>query len=325
VNRRVGIVGAGNMARVHADAWNAIGADVTMVLGHSETKASVFASNLGAIVASSMEELADSVDVVDICSPTDTHLSYITEAARAGTAVVCENPLARNGMDARLAVTACAEAGVILLPAHVLRFFSEYRTAKDRVDAGDLGEIAVVRLNRSTYLPRGESGWFNDTVRSGGVVYDLMIHDVDYAAWIAGPVLRMYARLGSNGHGGDHVLATLRHANGAISHLQGSWAFPVGTFNASLEIAGSNGLIGELPGDETEVGFAVENGNAAGPEPSASGESPYIAQLRHFAAVLDGDENPIVTGTEAADAVAVCDAIAASIESGRAVSVEDGR
>jgi predicted dehydrogenase len=320
VTLSVGVVGAGNMARVHGEAWQAIGADVAYVLGRGNQRTLDFADTFDARVAATTADLTASVDVVDICSPTDTHLTYIAETAAAEVPIVCEKPLARTGDEARDAVAICTKAGVPLLPAHVLRFFPEYRVAKERVDAGDVGDVAVVRLNRSTYLPSGASDWFRDDARSGGVVLDLMFHDIDYAAWIAGPVVSAYAKRGTAG-GGDHVLATLRHTNGAISHIQGSWAFPKGTFTTSLEIAGTKGAIERLPGAYTSFFSDLGTDVADVPEPPTTGESPYVAQLRHFASVLSGEEEQIVTAAEAADAVVVCDAVAESIRTRRAVEV----
>jgi predicted dehydrogenase len=321
VTRSVGIVGAGNMAKVHAEGWRAIGANVTAVVGRNGSRTAAFADSIGATVATTVDEIASRIDVIDICSPTDTHLGYITDSAKLGLPIVCEKPLARTGSDAREAVAICSAAGVPLLPAHVVRFFPEYLEMKRRVDAGDIGDVAVVRLNRSAYLPAGASGWFRDQTRSGGVVLDLMIHDIDYSAWIAGPVVRAYARSGSAG-GGEHVLATLRHTGGAISHIQGSWAFPSGTFMTSLEVAGSRGAIDPLPTTATTTALDRTSEVRDIPEPPMSGESPYVAQLRHFASVLDGETVAIVTPEEAADAVAVCDAVAASIATGLSVDVE---
>lgn len=318
---RVGIVGAGNMATVHADGWEAAGDPVVAVLDADAERASELAVATGARVADDLDGFLLSVDVIDICTPTDTHLDYVLAGAAAGVAVVCEKPLARTGEGARSAVAACREAGVPLLVGHVVRFFPEYVEARARVEAGDIGDVAVVRLDRSTYLPAGASAWFKDPTRSGGVVHDLMIHDVDYAAWVAGTVTRAYARLAGSTDGGDHVLATLKHEGGAISHVQASWAFPVGSFRTSIEIAGSDGLIMRHAADPFLSLVSSHPDVPDIPAPPTSGESPYVTQIRHFSDVLQGKATPRIAPEDAAAAVDVCDAIARSIASGRAVEV----
>jgi len=321
VKLRIGIIGAGNMAAVHADGWEAAGDSAVAVLDADAQRAAELAATTGARVADDLDDLLRSVDAIDICTPTDTHLDYVVAGAAAGVAVVCEKPLARTGEGARSAVAACREAGVPLLVGHVVRFFPEYVEAKARVVAGDIGDVAVVRLDRSTYLPAGASAWFKDPARSGGVVHDLMIHDVDYAAWVAGSVTRVYARLAGSIDGGDHVLATLKHEGGAISHIQASWAFPVGSFRTSIEIAGSEGLIMRHASDPFRSLVAVSPDVPDVPAPPTSGESPYASQIRHFSYVLRGKATSRIAPEDAAAAVDVCDAIATSIVSGRAIEI----
>lgn len=318
---RVGMVGAGNMAAVHVGAWDSAGDGIVAVYDPDPQRASRLASGRDVAVADGFDELAAMVDVVDVCTPTHTHASYIVAAARAGVDVVCEKPLARTAAEAFDAVVACEAASVRLLVGHVVRFFPEYVAARDLVVAGDIGDVGVLRLDRSTYLPAGASAWFSDKAKSGGVVYDLMIHDLDYARWVAGDVERVYAR---QAMGGNHVLATLRHTSGAISHIQGSWAYPAGSFRTTLEIAGSDGLISR----HSASGFTENVGGERDevpdvPQPTASSaESPYVTEIRHFSQVLKGLETPRVTALDGAKAVAVCDAITQSIDTNAAVEVE---
>lgn len=319
---RVGLVGAGNMAATHADGWIAAGDHVTHVLGTGSTRAADLASDLGAVVAADYDTLLTGVDVVDICSPTDTHLDYISTAAAGNVPIVCEKPLGRTPTDAAEAVAICEQAQVPLLVAHVVRFFPEYAAARERVLAGDLGDVAVMRLDRSTYLPMREGSWFSDDARSGGVVLDLMIHDIDYARWVAGDVVKVYARMARPAGSGGHVLATLRHSGGALTHVQGSWAFPKGAFRTGLEIAGSDGLLTLHASEPFASITPVSDDVADVPQPpSTLAESPYVAQMRHFSQVLHGEAESIVAASDGAAAVAVCDAIARSIETGRAITL----
>ena len=93
------------MAATHATGWAAAGDAVTHVLGTGSSRAAGLAAEIGAEIAGSLDELLAGVDVVDICSPTDTHLGYIRAAAASKTAIVCEKPLGRNYSEARQAVT----------------------------------------------------------------------------------------------------------------------------------------------------------------------------------------------------------------------------
>ena len=320
---RIGLVGAGNMAATHAAGWEEAGDRVTHVLGTGSRRAADLASNLEADVGATYGELLEAVDVVDICSPTDTHLDYIRQAAAKGLPIVCEKPLGRTRAEAQEAVAVCEAARVPLLVAHVVRFFPEYVAARERVLAGDIGQVAVMRLDRSTHFPMRQGLWFSDHARSGGVVLDLMIHDIDYARWVAGEVTRVYARQAQAAGSGGHALATLRHAGGALTHIQASWDFPKGSFRTSLEIAGAEGLLtihASEPFTSIDSGDVEESGIPQ--PPTTLAESPYVTQMRHFSAVLHGTAEPIVSASDGAAAVAICDAVARSIETGAAIELE---
>ena len=151
-------------------------------------------------------------------------------------------PLALNADQGREMVSACGQAGVRLLVGHVVRFFPEYALAKAAVEAGRIGRPGVIRLHRGSYRPKkpGNAGLMDET-KSGGILMDLMIHDFDYARWIAGDVSRVYAKKVTIGHPNapvDYGLALLTHKNGAMSHIAGAWAYPPPTFRTFLEIAG---------------------------------------------------------------------------------------
>ncbi|WP_053207302.1 Gfo/Idh/MocA family protein [Jiangella muralis] len=324
---RIGIVGAGFMGSVHAAAWAACpDARLTALVGGSGGAPTRLADEYGMRVCAGLDELLDQVDVVDVCVPTDRHHEVTVRAARAGRAVVCEKPLARTPAEAADMIAVCREAGVPLLPAHVVRFFPEYAAAKAAVDAGAIGEPAVVRLTRASFQPPG--GWYLDEARSGGLHFDLMVHDLDYARWVAGEVVGVHARsvrAARPDAGTDHVLAILRHAPGAISHVEASWAHPPPTFRTRAEIAGTGGLL-ELDSDRSapvRPNLRAVAGAGAMPLPSSPlAESPYTTQLRHFLDVVRGAAAPIVTADDALAAVRIATAVGESIATGRPADVE---
>ncbi|TDD70964.1 Gfo/Idh/MocA family oxidoreductase [Jiangella aurantiaca] len=328
---RVGIVGAGFMGSTHAAAWAACPqARLTAIVGGPTHPPVRLAEEYGMKACADLDELLDLVDLVDVCAPTDRHHEITVRAARAGCAVVCEKPLARTPGEGADMIAACREAGVPLLPAHVVRFFPEYAAAKAAVDAGVIGEPAVVRLTRATFQPAKPTGtWYLDEARSGGLHLDLMVHDLDYARWVAGEVAGVQARSVRAARPDartDHVLAILRHSSGAISHVEASWAYPPPTFRTRGEIAGSSGVL-EFDSDRTApVRPTLRARTRPGEMPLPSSpltESPYTAQLRHFLDVVRGVAAPIVTAEDALAAVRIATAVGRSIASGRPANVEE--
>ncbi|EHY88272.1 Gfo/Idh/MocA family protein [Saccharomonospora azurea] len=327
---RIGIVGAGFMGSVHAQAWAACpDAKLTAIMASPGRPPAQLAHDYGMHACADLDELLDRVDLVDICVPTDLHHEITVRAARAGCAVVCEKPLARTPALAADMIAVCREAGVPLLPAHVVRFFPEYAAAKATVDAGEIGEPAVIRLTRATFRPaKPAADWYFDEARSGGLHFDLMVHDLDYARWIAGDVVTVHARSVRSSRPDldtDHVVAILRHVSGALSHVEASWAHPPPTFRTRAEIAGTHGLLDVDSDRSAPVRPTLRAGTREGDMPLPSSpvaESPYTAQLRHFLDVLRGEAKPIVTAEDALAAVRIAAAVGRSLETGRATDVE---
>lgn len=327
---RVGIVGAGFMGSVHAAGWAACAdAELTAVASSPGDPPHQFAAQHGAHACTSLDELLDRVDVVDVCAPTDLHHDIVVAAAAAGRAVICEKPLGRTPAQGAAMIEACQVAGVPLLVAHVVRFFPEYAAAKAAVDDGAVGEPAVLRLTRATFQPSKPAGnWFVDEQRSGGLYLDLMIHDFDYAQWVAGDVVTVYARAvrGSRPAADvDHAVAILRHRSGAISHVEGSWAFPPPTFRTRLEVAGSEGLLESDSDRTTPVRPLLRAASSAGDIPLPSSpvaEPPHTTQLRHFLAVIRDGVPPIITADDGLAALRIAAAVGESIATGRVVETE---
>ncbi len=287
---RVGIVGVGAMGSTHAVAWKQTGAELAGLFDTKTEQADALAAQVHTRAYPSVEALLHDVDVVDICTPTHLHKGMVLLAAAAGRHVICEKPLARTVAQGQAMIRACQEAGVALLVGQVVRFFPEYAAAKRQVDAGQIGDVAVLRLKRNVFRPRkAQDNWFLDDEKSGGMILDLMIHDFDYARWVAGEVVSVYAKKLDDPARmvGDHCLAILTHANGAISHIEGSWAYPPPTFRTRFEIAGSGGLLINDSGATSPLGvlWRSQGGDSAGDVPLAASpllESPYTTEIKAF-------------------------------------------
>ena len=251
---KVGIVGTGFMGTAHAAGWAETPAEIVGFSAETQQEAGDLAKQYQAKIYPDLGSMLPDVDVVDICSPTHLHHEMILKVAAAGKHIVCEKPLARTTQQAREVVEACKKAGVQLLVAHVVRFFPEYALAHSTVAEGQIGKPAVIRLQRGSYRPKKPAGnWFLDEDKSGGILMDLMIHDYDYARWVAGEVESVSARRVTELHPDapvDYGLVILSHHSGALSHIAGAWAYPPPTFRTHLEIAGDRGLI-EFDSDST--------------------------------------------------------------------------
>jgi predicted dehydrogenase len=318
---RVGIVGAGFMGTLHAAGWAQTPACLSAIYSNVPEKVNRLAHDCGTQAADSLEALIDAVDIVDICTPTHLHYEMVLKAAAAGKHIVCEKPLARTVEQAEQMIAVCREAGVKLLVAHVVRFFPEYAQAKAIVDRGEIGRVGVVRLRRVSALPTwSEDNWLMDEEKSGGMMLDLMVHDFDYARWVAGEVESVFARNVRRAlpdERRDYALVILRHTNGALAHVEGGWAYPPGMFRTALEIAGDGGLIEHPSGSSVPIQIhLMETGEAkaSGVPTSPLIEDPYVTEIKHFYDVIANGTEPRVT---AADGLAALRIGLVAIESAR--------
>lgn len=342
---KVGIVGAGNMGTTHATCWSRLpGAQVVAIADGQTHKAralaQIVAEQTGAaggpaptVLASADEMLAHAdVDVISVCVPTNHHRPVAEAALRAKKHVLCEKPMALSIGDCDAMMAAAEAAGTVFTVAQVVRCFPEYARAKSLVDVGAVGQPAAVRARRGGDFPRTDTDWYADPARSGGIIFDLMVHDIDWLGWCFGPVTRVYAQglterlaAGELDHL-DYALLTLRHASGVISHLEGTWADP-GGFATAFEIAGDAGLLTHDSRRAAPLSRSLraENGAAAGvavpSSPLAPGDDPYFREIESFAQSVRTGAPLFVTPAEAHAAVAVAVAARESLRTGQAVAV----
>ncbi len=327
---KIGIIGVGAMGGTHAAAWRETKAEIVGFVATSEEHARPLAKQYGAKTYPDLAAMLPHIDVVDVCTPTHLHHEMVLQAATAGVDIICEKPLARTVAEGQEMIRACKDAGVKLLVAHVVRFFPEYVRAKQMVESGKLGDVAVVRLKRNVFRPRKiEDNWFLDFERSGGMILDLMIHDFDYARWVAGPVKTVFCKhIGDpTVSPGDHALAILTHENGAISHVEGSWAYPPPTFRTQFEIAGSGGLL--VHDSDASAPISVyrhkDEEDEAGEVPVPASpllESPYTTQLKAFYNHLVSDAPLPLTAADGLAALQIALAAIESTQTGRPISLE---
>jgi UDP-N-acetylglucosamine 3-dehydrogenase len=320
---RVGLVGAGFMGGVHLNAYASIPeVEVVGVADARMESAVAGAAIVGARPYASYEELvaAEDVELVDVCLPTGFHRELALKAASEGRHVILEKPIARTIEDASEILDAFPGNGPRLFVGHVVRFFPEYVAIKEKLEAGDLGTVGVVRTSRRSPFLLGWNDWYADWRVSGGVLLDLVIHDFDFLRWSLGEVERVYARgvLGHEYNRLDYALTTLRFESGAIAHVEGHWGFP-GPFNYSIEVAGSRAL---LTADSTEPASLELIGGASPEVPDlAAGRSPYEAELEHFVRCIATGEESIVEPRDAYEAIRISLAATESVLTGQPVKL----
>jgi len=330
--KSIGIVGAGLIGAWHAARWKQLPVELVGFYDVSPETAAQAAAQFGGHAFDGLDDLLAVVDVADVCTPTSHHKVPVLAAAAAGKDIVCEKPLARHLRDAEEMVAACRAAGVRLFVAQVVRFFRQFARAKALLDSGALGRPGVIRTVRGGAPPNpGHRPWFTDFAQSGGVIMDVSIHDLDFARWCLGDVERVFARgltfAGVEPY--DHALVTLRFKNGALGHIEGSWAYPPGRFRTRFEIASEGGLIEwdsldpmpltvTLKSDESLQAPGIPQPHS----PLAPHDDPYFLELEHFLHCLESGDEFLVSPQDGLKAVRLSLAAIESIRTGRPVYVD---
>ena len=292
---RVAMIGYEFMGRAHANAWRQvprffedlpIEPTLAVVVGRSEQKVSRAKQALGFEEASvdvrGVLSRKD-IDVVDICTPGDSHAELAIAAAEAGKAVLCEKPLANDVAEAERMLAAVQKAGVVHMLCHNYRRCPAVVLARQLIAEGQLGELYHYR---GTYLqdwllnPQFPRVWRLEKARAGsGALGDILSHSMDLSRYLVGEPVEVSAQLrtfvrerplpGNPRELGavdvdDAAQALVRFAGGATGYYEGS-RFAAGRKNQNrFEINGSKGsLVWDLE-RLNELDVYIESGPQSG-------------------------------------------------------------
>jgi predicted dehydrogenase len=248
---KLAVVGLGFMGSTHLKALSKVpGASLAAVCSHDERKLagdlSAVKGNLGGageqLDFSGVRKYRDTdalladpeIEAVDLCLPTDLHEPVAVAALRSGKHVLVEKPMALDGASAGRMIAEAEKQGRVLMTAQVLRFFPEYLALEETVKRPDSGAMRTAIFRRRCAAP-GWGGWLKDAARSGGGVFDLLIHDVDMCL----PLFGKPDTLSATGYTDaaraiDTLQAELFYGSGAVVTVTGGWQH-TGAFPFSME------------------------------------------------------------------------------------------
>jgi predicted dehydrogenase len=201
----VGLIGYGFMGRAHSNAYAKVNHFFDLqyrpvlkaACARDAAKVKTFADQWGyESVETDWRKLVErkDIDVIDICTPNNTHAEIATAAAKAGKMILCEKPLSMTGDEGKQMVAAVEKAGVPNMVWYNYRRVPAVTYAKQLIDEGKLGRVYHYRAKFlqdwtiSPELPQGGTGlWRLDVAAAGsGVTGDLLAHCIDTALWLNG-------------------------------------------------------------------------------------------------------------------------------------------
>ncbi len=329
----VGLVGTGRIGRLHARTLKQLvpEADLQVVTDVNLQSARECAELYGIPkVAESYDQiLADpAIEAVVICSSTDTHAPFIVQAAQAGKQIFCEKPIAADLAKIDAALEAVQKAGVKLMIGFNRRFDANPQRIKTAIEKGEIGTPHLMHIiSRDPAPPPIEY-----IKVSGGLFFDMTIHDFDMARFLLGEVAEIYATAGvmvdpAIGAAGDidTAMITLKFANGAIGTIDNSRRAVYG-YDQRIEVFGSGGAI---QGDNwylKEVTVSNASGVGRGPLMNFFMDrylASYQAELTAFVQCVANDTPVPVTGSDGRAPVVLALAAMKSYKENRPVRLDE--
>lgn len=126
-------------------------------------------------------------ELVDVCTPTYLHAEPVIAALESGAHVICEKPMAISLEDTKRMIEAAEKSGKLLMIAQVVRFMQAYAYLRDVIKSEKYGKLVHMDMKRISGTPMWSwEDWMRDEKKSGHMMLDLMIHDIDYMQSIFG-------------------------------------------------------------------------------------------------------------------------------------------
>ena len=333
-NLRVGVIGAGRIGKIHArNLANAIpGAQVAAIADPIYEAACQLAEQLHVpTVTQDYRAVIHSpeVDAVAICSSTNTHAAMIVEAARAGKHIFCEKPIAYHLTTIDEALMEVEKAGVLLQIGFNRRFDPNFKKVRQMVAEGKIGEPHILRITSRDPAPPPV-----EYVKvSGGIFFDMTIHDFDMARYLVGSeVEEIFAAGGvlvdpGIGEAGDidTAVVTLRFQNGAIGVIDNSRKAVYG-YDQRVEVFGSGGVV--MVSNETPDRHLY--GSAEGMQSAKPlyfflerYNQSFIDEVKEFVNAVRLGVTPPVTGVDGRIPVVMAMAATRSVRENRPVKLSE--
>ena len=319
---RLALVGAGVIGRRHLKAIGEVAEAELVGISDTNAEAERVARDNRVPFFSSTEEMLSTQrpDGVFVSTPTEVHLEPVLSALKFNAHVLVEKPITASMEEAELIIRSSQENTRQVLVGHHRRYYRMIQKVRELIRGGGLGQLVGISGLWAVRKPDAyyEPDWRKQ--RSSGPVLINLIHEIDLLRYLCGELVSISAktRRGLRSHPKEETAAVL------LEFVDGA----VGTFLLS-DVAPSPWTWEQAVGENPDFPKSAQNvyrfiGSKAAldfpnlvlwqhgddhrdwiheisPKPIAvEFEDPYVAQCRHFCAVINGKEQPRITALDAA-------------------------
>lgn len=313
---KAGVLGAGHLGKIHLKLLNQ--SDRYELVGFydpSEENAKKVSEEFGYHAFSSVDELIDAVDMVDIVTPTLSHFDCAKNAIEKGRHIFIEKPITKTVIEAEAIKTLASQKHVQGQVGHVERFNPAFTAVKDMI-----GQPMFIESHRlAEFNPRGTDV---------PVVLDLMIHDIDIILSVVdSPVKDVYASgVSVISETPDIANARIEFENGCVANLTASRIsmknmrksrfFQKDAYISVDFLEKKSEVVRMKDAPENPDEFAMILQNAEGVKkqiyfdnPEITANNAILDELETFADAIENDTLPIVTLDNGTDALRVAQQI----------------
>ncbi len=314
---RWSILGLGRFGRIHAQTLQHLhGIQLHSACSRNKTVLDQYATELqiSRTTTSADDVLADpEVDVVSIVTHWQDHYQLAIDALNAGKHVFLEKPIAASAEQARQILETSHRADGLLMVGHICRFDPRYSLARERICAGEIGEVTTIHAKRN--LPVAPAN-----IRLGKIppLIGDGIHDLDLAMWILGRKPRSVFARNVKIHDFTYPdagwalfdFSCPENSTETLVVIETHWGLPETTetvIDARMEITGTEGTITI---DCSQTGLHIASANpryldtSYWPQTNPPGYGILRTELEYFAdCVRTGSEPTIITTEQACDAL----------------------
>ena len=343
---RIAVAGAGLIGLRHAEEIGKSQGGVLSAIVDVSPKAALTAKQFGVPLYDSLATMLakDKPDGVVVATPNQLHVEQALQCIDAGVAVLVEKPIAHTLAEGIRLCEAAERAKARVLIGHHRIHSPILRKACEVIDSGLLGELVGVIGSAVFYKP---DDYFDDAPwrrqPGGGPILINMIHEVGSLRRMVGEIVAVQA-FTSNATRGfpveDTVAINLRFANGALGTFlvsdtaacarnweqtsQENKSYPTYPDEDCYTIIGTNG---SLAVPTMRIKYYEKKEERSWWKPfrtrveELTRKDPLAEQIEHFAAVIRGEAEPLVTARDGLQNLRVTEAIVEAAKTGRTVNI----
>ena len=218
---RAGLIGLGMMGKNHARVMSST--DNVTLVGIADPAGDSTGNIDESLIVSSVEKLIDrKIDLAVVACPTSDHEQVALQLCEAGVHTLVEKPLAIDSDAAKRIAAAFDDADLIGAVGHIERFNPAIRSMRERIAAGELGDLYQISTRRI--------GPFPNRIQDVGVVKDLATHDLDLTTWVGAANFTDISAHTAHKAGRNHedlVAVTGLLENNVVTNHLVNWLSPV--------------------------------------------------------------------------------------------------